>query len=352
MRSVRAFAGVAFGALVVGVVLLGVAAPARPAAADTLESVREAGILRCGITSRGSGLSTLDVAGRWQGFFADMCRALAAAVTGDANRVEFIEANTANRFAILRSGEVDVVMEGTTWNLQRDATFGVDFPVVYLFDGQGFVVHRLRGIANLADLTKAEASVCVIEQTTTLRNLEDWMARSGARLTLKRVRSDEGATSAFFNHHCDLFTSDRLSLYAQRRLMAPDGNDYVILPETISKEPLGPMVRGEEKRWFDIVRWVFLATVLAEEKGVTAANAAAMREGPDAEVRKLLGGTPGLGWGLGLDDGWGWRVITQVGNYGEIYDRHLGAGSPLGVERGPNALWNKGGLMYAPPLGG
>lgn len=347
MRMVRALAGV-----LLGLAVLGAAGRGGAGHADTLERVREAGILRCGISSRGTGLSILDNAGRWQGFFTDMCRAVAAAVTGDARNVEFVETNTDNRFAILRSGEVDVVMEGTTWTLQRDATFGVDFPVVYLFDGQGLIAHRSLGVARLDDLAKTTASVCVVEQTTSLRNLEDWMVRNGARLTLKRVRSDEGGTSAFFNHHCDLFTSDRISLHAQRRLMAPDGSDYVILPEAISKEPLGPMVRIDEKRWFDVVRWVFLATVMAEEKGVTAANAAAMKESVDVEVRKLLGVTPGLGWGLGLDDGWGWRVVTQIGNYGEIYDRHLGAGSPLGIERGLNALWNKGGLMFAPPLGG
>ncbi|MCW2238185.1 amino acid ABC transporter substrate-binding protein [Azospirillum canadense] len=352
MRLVRALAGMVLGVAVLELAVLG-ALPGRPARADTLAAVQEAGVLRCGVTSRGSGLSILDESGRWRGFFADMCRSLAAAVTGSADRVEFVEANAENRFAILRNGEVDVVMEGTTWTLQRDAAFGVDFPTVYLFDGQGFIAHRSLGVAHLDDLAKTTTSVCAIEQTTSLRNLEDWMARSGARLTLKRVRSDEGATSAFFNHHCDLFSSDRMSLYAQRRLMAPDSNDYVILPETISKEPLGPMVRTGEKRWFDIVRWVFLATVLAEEKGVTAANAAAVKEDTvDVEVRKLLGATPGLGWGLGLDDGWGLRVITQVGNYGEIFDRHLGAGSPLGIERGLNALWSKGGLMFAPPLGG
>ena len=337
-------------------VLWGATPGGGPAMADTLERVRDEGMLRCGVSSRGQGLSTVDGSGRWQGFFIDMCRALAAAVTGNADHVEFVEANTENRFSVLRNGEVDVVMEGTTWNLLRDASFGVDFPVVYLFDGQSFIVHRSLGVARLDDLVRAAAagglSVCVIEQTTTLRNLEGWMARSRTQLTLKRVRSDEGAMSAFFNHHCDLFTSDRISLHTQRRVKAPNSADYVILPEVISKEPLGPMVRMDEKRWFDVVRWVFLITVLAEEKGVTAANAAAMKDAPDAEVRKLLGATPGLGKGLGLDDSWGWRVVTQVGNYGEIFDRHLGAGSPFGFERGLNGLWNRGGLLYAPPLGG
>ncbi len=349
MGLVRSFAGAAAGAALLAALLL---SPSGSPRAETLEDVRDRGLLRCGVSSSGVGLATVDDSGNWRGFFVDMCRALAAAVTGDADRVEFVETNSENRFAILRNGEVDVVMEGTTWTLQRDATFGVDFPAVYLFDGQGFVAHRAQGFARLSDLP-AGVSVCVIEQTTTLRNLEDWMARTGLRLRLKRVRSTEGALSAFFNHHCDLYTGDRIGLYAQRLLKAPDRDDYVILPETISKEPLGPMVRLDERRWFDIVRWVFLCTVLAEEKGVTAANAARLREGaPDPEVRRLLGASPGVGWGLGLDDGWAFRVVTQVGNYGEIFARHLGTSSPLGIDRGLNGLWMNGGLHYAPPLGG
>ncbi|QCN95281.1 amino acid ABC transporter substrate-binding protein [Azospirillum argentinense] len=349
MGLVRSFAR---AAVVAAVLMAAVFAPSGGPRAETMEDVRERGLLRCGVSSSGAGLAAVDDSGHWRGFFVDMCRALAAAVAGKADRVEFVETNSENRFAILRNGEVDVVMEGTTWTLQRDATFGIDFPVVYLFDGQGFIAHRAQGVARLSDLP-AGASVCVIEQTTTLRNLEDWMARTGLRFRLKPVRSTEGALSAFFNHHCDLYTSDRIGLHAQRLLKAPERDDYVILPEAISKEPLGPMVRPDERRWFDIVRWVFLATVLAEEKGITAANASRLREeAQDPEVRRLLGATTGVGWGLGLDDDWAFRVITQVGNYGEIFDRHLGAASPLGIERGMNGLWMNGGLHYAPPLGG
>ncbi len=340
-----------FRSLAAALLAVALSGPAA-ARADTLERVREAGALRCGITASGAGLASVDEGGRWQGFFIDMCRALAAAAAGRADRVDYVEVSAANRFAALRGGEVDVIMDGTTWTLQRDATFGVDFPAVYLFDGQGFIAHRSRAAASVADLAGEAASVCVVERTTTLRNLEDWMARTGARFAVKRVRSTEGAMSAFFNHHCDLYTGDRIGLHAQRRLKAPNSADYVVRPEVISKEPLGPMVRGDDKRWHDIVRWVFLATVLAEEEGVTAANAAARRDRADGELRRLLGAAPGLGLGLGLDDDWAWRVITQVGNYGEIFDRHLGAGSPLGIERGMNALWTRGGLMYAPPLGG
>ncbi len=339
-------------AAVLTAVLVTLAVPPGGLRAETLQDVTERGLLRCGVATGGAGLSAVDDSGHWRGFFVDMCRALAAAATGHADRVEFVETNSENRFAILRNGEVDVVMEGTTWTLQRDATFGIGFPAVYLFDGQGFIAHRAQGFARLSDLPVG-SSVCVIEQTTSLRNLEDWMARTGVRFRLKRVRSTEGALSAFFNHHCDLYAGDRIGLHAQRLLKAPDPDDYVILSETISKEPLGPMVRSDERRWFDIVRWVFLSTVLAEEKGITAANALRMKEeSPDPEVRRLLGASAGVGWGLGLDDDWAFRVITQVGNYGEIFDRHLGASSPLGIERGLNGLWMNGGLHYAPPLGG
>ncbi|MCW2241847.1 amino acid ABC transporter substrate-binding protein [Azospirillum canadense] len=326
-----------------------------PAEAGTLERVHDAGLLRCGVTASGRGLSTMDQSGRWEGFYTDMCRALAAAVAGGADRVDFVEVTSANRFDVLRRGEVDVVMGATTWTQQRDTTLGVNFPVVYLYDGQSFMAHRSSGIASLMDLAKLAArttvSVCVVEHTTSMRNLEAWLAQTGTPLATKRTRSSDGALSAFFNHHCDLITNDRIGLYGKRLDDAPNGDGYVVFPEVISKEPLGPMVRADDKRWFDIVRWVVLATVLAEEKRITAANAEAMKASDDAEVRKLLGGRPGFGSGLGLDDAWGWRVITQVGNYGEIYDRHLGKGSALGIERGPNALWINGGLLYAPPLG-
>ena len=352
MGLVRSLVRAVALAVVLPVLLGALAVPPGGLRAETLRDVRERGLLRCGVSSSGVGLSAVDDSGRWRGVFVDMCRALAAAAAGHADRVEFVETNSENRFAILRNGEVDVVMEGATWTLQRDATFGVDFPTVYLFDGQGFIAHRVQGFARLSDLP-AGSSVCVLEQTTSLRNLEDWMARTGVRFRLKRVRSTEGALSAFFNHHCDLYTSDSIGLHAQRVLKAPDPDDYVILSEVISKEPLGPMVRSDERNWFELVRWVFLSTVLAEEKGITAANAQRMKEeSPDPEVRRLLGASAGVGWGLGLDDDWAFRVVTQVGNYGEIFDRHLGAASPLGIGRGLNGLWKNGGLHYAPPLGG
>ncbi len=279
-----------------------------------------------------------------------MCRALAAAVLGRADTVAFIEVGVENRFTALRDGAVDVVMDSATWTQERELTLGLAFPVVYLFDGQGFMAHRSLPAATLAEV--GTASVCVVDGTTSVRNLESWIARTGARLTINRSRSAEGALAAFFNHHCDLYSGDRVSLHGQRAQNAPNRDDYRILPDVIAKEPLAPVVRGDDRNWQDIVRWVVLALLAAEEKGVTAANAAARKSLGDAETRRLLGTAPGLGQGLGLDDGWGLRVITQIGHYGELYERTLGRQSPLNLERGANALWNDGGLLYAPPLGG
>lgn len=333
------------------VILPGMAVPASAgiASQNTLERVREAGAVRCGVTTSGTGLAALDTQGRWQGFFADFCRALAAAVTGGAENVDFVEVSPRNRFQAIRDGVIDLIADGATWTLGRETTQGVDFPAVYMFDDQGFMAHRSLGAQRLSDV--GSATVCVIEGTTTLRNLEGWVARTSSKLTIKTVSTTEGALSAFFNHHCDLFTNDRIGLYAQRLLNAPKASDYVIFPEAIAKEPLSPMVRAGDRTWAAMVRWVMYALLLAEEKGITAAQAATLEDSPDPEVRRLLGITPGLGKGMGLDDRWARRAVAQLGHYGEIFDRHLGAASALKIERGFNALWNRGGLMFAPPLG-
>ena len=325
-------------------------AAARPAAAEgTLDRVRQAGVVRCGVTTSGTGLAAVDAQGHWQGFFVDFCRAMAAAVTGSAGNVDFIETSATNRFQVVRDGNVDVVVDGATWTLHREATQGIDFPAIYMFDGQGFMAHRTLKAQRLSEVRNA--TVCVIDGTTTVRNLENWIARTGAALTIKKVGTTEGALSAFFNHHCDLFTNDRIGLYAQRLLNAPDEADYVIFPDVISKEPLAPLVKAGDRPWAEVVRWVIHALILAEEKGITAAQAGA-DGGTDAEARRLLGHTPGIGKDLGLDDRWARRAIMQVGNYGEIFERHLGSGSPLKIDRGPNHLWMNGGLLFAPPLGG
>jgi general L-amino acid transport system substrate-binding protein len=333
--------------------VLGLAAvlflPGDTQAGDTLERVREEGVLRCGIIPSGVGLSMLDRSGNWQGFLVDMCRAVAAATTGDAGNVVFVEVNANNRFAMVRDGTVDVVMDNTSWTLWRSTTLGVDFPAVYLFDGQGFIIHRSYGARSLAEVK--EGTVCVLDGTDALRNLQAWIARTGSRLVIRRLRTLEGAFGAFLNRHCDLLSSDRIGLHGQRMQIAPGSSDYIILPDVISKEAMSPVIRANDRRWFDIVRWVILAMVLAEEKGLTSVSAAMLRGSNDPDVRHLLGLTPGIGQALGLDDGWAWRVILQVGSYAQVFERNLGSGSSLGIERGQNALWTDGGLHYAPRLG-
>ncbi len=334
---------------ILAVLLLSLAG-ATSVGAATLDRVREAGVLRCGVAPSGLGLTALDDSGVWRGFFPDLCRAVALATLGKAEAVVFVEVGAENRFAVLRDRSVEVVMDATTWTLERERGQGVAFPVVALFDAQAVMAHRSLGITGLAQA--GTASVCVVDGTTSASNLDSWISRNGARLVVKRSRSTEGALGAFFNHHCDLYTGHRLALHGQRAQNAPNVGDYLILPDVIARQPLSPMVRNDDRAWENIVRWTVLALLAAEEKGVTSANAAARKSIGDAETRRLLGNAPGFGQDLGLDDGWALRVIGQIGDYGELYDRHLGRRSGLGIERGANALWNAGGLLYAPPLGG
>ncbi len=340
--------------LLLAVLFLGLLSPGMPAAsAGTLDRVRQAGVLRCSIIANGIGLAVLDQAGNWQGFYPDMCRAVAAAAAGSAANVEFVETDAAGRFDLVRDGTVDVSMTSATWTLQRTASLGIDFPVVYLFDGQGLMIHRSQGARRLEEVRGG--TVCVLEGTTTERNLDNWVARTGGAFSIRRLRTLDGAYSAFFNRHCDMITSDRTGLHARRLLNGSNGTDHLILSEMLSKEPLGPMIRAGDRQWFDIVRWVVLAMVLAEEKGLSSRNAADMavslKESDDPEISRLLGLAPGMEEAFGLDKGWAARVILQVGNYGEVFERNLGSRSPLGIERGLNALWTRGGLHFAPPLG-
>lgn len=318
-----------------------------------LERVRRNGFLRCGASLSGTGLAVMDEQGRWQGFYVDLCRAVAAAVTGSADNLEIMETTSANRFTVLTDGNADMTVAGTTWTLEREGRLGIAFPVIQMHDGQGFMAHRSLGVSRLAEVRGA--TVCVIAGTTTQRTLERWAAANpDARLTIRTAQSTDGALTAFFNHHCDLMTNDRISLFAQRLLKAPVPSDYVILPDVISREPLSPAVAAGDERWARIVRWVVLAMIAAEEMGVGSVNAAALKGRTDIqpEARRLLGTDPGVGAPLGLDDGWALRVLTAVGNYGEVFERHLGHSSPLDIDRGMNDLWTRGGLLFAPPLGG
>ena len=318
-------------------------------AGSTLDAVKERGALRCGLETAGPGLSHFTEAGQWAGFFVDYCRAVAAATLDKADAVDFLATDSGNRFDVLRAGDIDLLSSVSTWTLSRDAALGLNFAAVLYYDGQGFLAHESVGAQSLAKV--GGATVCVqAAGTTTEKNLAEYIRLNNPKMKAIMFQSIEGRVGAFLRRRCDLLTTDRLQLAGILASRVPNPNEYILFPEVISKEPLGPVVRDDDPQWFDIVKWVIYATVAAEEKGVTSANVAAMRGSEDPEVRRLLGVDPGLGESLGLDEAWAARVIEQVGNYGEIFERNLGKNTPLGLERGLNALWTEGGLMYAPPM--
>ncbi len=315
-------------------------------AASTLETVRARGQLACAIHPGQTGMSFLDGKGEWRGFFVDYCRALAAAVIGDPRRVRFLATASNKRFAVLQTGEVDVLSRTTTWTFSRDTGLGLNFTGIMYYDGQSFLVRRDLGIRRPADL--AGGTICITKGTTGELNTAEYFARVGLPFRPLVFENAEEARVAFFARRCDAMTTDGLALTIVRLTDAERPEDYEVLPEFLSKEPLGPAVRGDDDQWFDINKWLLNALIAAEEFGVTKANARRLREGsPNPEVRRLLGGLPGVGEPLGLDDDWALRAIEAVGNYGELFQRYI---APLGVERGLNRLATDGGLMYALPF--
>ncbi|MGQ9370133.1 amino acid ABC transporter substrate-binding protein [Azospirillum sp. ST 5-10] len=324
-----------------------VAAPAAARADDTLARVRERGELRCGVDLT-PGFSGIDAEGRARGFDVDFCRAVAAATLGSADAISVHRINTANKFKALVAGEIDVAFGMTTWTFSRDTALGTAFPSVYFYDGQGFMAWRDLGVARAADA--AGRTVCVQAGTTSEANLEGAIRRGELALVPLRAGSSEEKFAAFAQRRCDLVTGDRSELAARAATMTVRPGQWVVLAETISREPLGPVVAQGDPRWFAIVRWTVLATMVAEAKGVASGNVATLADSDDGEIRRLAGGDAAFGDALGLDAQWARRVIASVGNYGEIFARNLGTGTPLGLERGRNALWLDGGLHYAPPL--
>jgi general L-amino acid transport system substrate-binding protein len=316
--------------------------------ADTLDRIKERGSVQCGVNRSGQGLSTVNAAGEWVGFFVDFCRAVAAATLKSASAVEFVELNQRTRFDATRDGAVDLFSANTTWTLTRDASMGLQFAATLYYDGQGFIAPTSLSTKKLKDLK--QATVCVTGNTTTENNLAEYIKVNRLDFKITTLTSNDSAVSAFLSRRCDLYTTDRLALAGLRAAGTSKPDDYVVFSEIISKEPLGPIVRSDDAAWFTIVKWVAFAMIAAEEKGVASTNLAHMRNSSDPEVRRLLGVDPGLGKALGLDEAWAARLIEQVGNYGEVFERNLGAGSPLRLDRGVNALWTNGGLMYAPPL--
>lgn len=334
-------------AAVVAASAMYVVAPA--AAGSTLDSVEERGFLKCGVNVGILGFSSIDQKGEWSGLDVDICRAVAAAVLGDKNAVDLIPLGAKVRFAALQENEIDILSRNTTWTFKRETSLGLDFTEVTYYDGQGFLARKSLGAKKLSDL-KTGTSICVTSFTTTEANLSNYAKAHD--LDYKKVPFDSmvEAKAALFLGRCDLLTADRGALASIRATEAPNPDDFIILDDIISKEPLGPFVRGDDPQWRNIVRWVILATIEAEELGISSAKVDAAKDGRDPVMKTMFGAEPGVGKSLGLKDDWVYQVIRQVGNYGEIFARNLGPSTPAMLERGLNALWIDGGLMYAPPL--
>ncbi|NLC37055.1 MAG: amino acid ABC transporter substrate-binding protein [Alcaligenaceae bacterium] len=328
--------------------MLAVAGSLSVAQADTLENVRERGVLHCGVTTGFAGFSAPDSKGEWVGLDVDVCRAVAAAVFGDASKFKAVSLNAQQRFTALQSGEIDLLARNTTVTQQRDTALGAIHAGINFYDGQGFLVSKELGVKSAKELN--DASVCMQQGTTNENTMADWARAHG--IAYKPVVFDQfnEVVSAFAAGRCDVFTTDASGLASIRisRLENPD--NYVVLPEIISKEPLGPFVRQGDDAWLNVVKWTLHAMVGAEELGVTSANVDEMRKSASPDVRRLLGVTEGAGKNLGLDETWAYNIIKQVGNYGESFERNVGQDSALKIQRGLNALWTEGGLMYALPI--
>ncbi|HIP40234.1 MAG TPA: amino acid ABC transporter substrate-binding protein [Desulfocapsa sulfexigens] len=318
------------------------------AQASTKEEVQKRGVFQCGVSTGLPGFSIADEKGVWAGIDVDVCKAIAAATLGDATKIKFVPLNAKERFTALQSGEIDALVRGTTWTLTRDSSLGLNFTGVNYYDGQGFMVSKKLGVKSALELDGA--AVCIQSGTTSELNLADYFKEN--KMTYKAVVFDthDATAAAFDNGRCDVLTSDQSQLYGLRtHLSKPE--EAIVLPEVISKEPLGPVVRQGDDAWFNIVKWSLNAMIEAEELGVTKANVDEMKANSKSPaVRRLLGLEGIAGKGLGLNNDWAYQIIKQVGNYGEIFERNVGTGSPLNIARGLNALWSKGGIMYAPPV--
>ena len=316
-------------------------------AGPTLDAIKKNGFIKCGVSDGLPGFSFADEKGNYNGIDVDVCRAVAAAVFGDSTKLKFTPLTAKERLTALQSGEIDVLSRNTTWTSSRDSAQGMNFAGVTYYDGQGFLVNKKLGVKGAKELNGA--TVCVQAGTTTELNLSDYFRANNMKFTpITYDKSDESAKSLEAGR-CDVLTSDQSQLYAQRiKLAKPD--DYVVLPDVISKEPLGPVVRHGDDDWFDIVKWTLYVMVNAEELGVSSKNVEEMKKSTNPDVKRLLGVEGDKGKDFGLANDWMATVVKQVGNYGEIFERNVGQGSPLKIQRGLNALWNKGGLQYAPPV--
>ena len=336
-----------FVALAIGAAMVANAGPAL--AGKDLDTVKNRGSLICGVAVGGiAGFMSVDSQGKWTGLNIDICRGVSAAIFGDSEKVKYVPVSGQQRFTALQAGEVDLLSNNSTWTLTRDTALGFDFVGVTYYDGQGFMVPRKLGVKSAKELNGA--SICVLTGSTSELNIADYFRAN--KITFKPVLFEDPDQSrqAFFAGRCDAYSGDQARLYATRAANAPVPDDYVILPEIISKEPLGPVVRHGDNQFADIVRWVQYAMLEAEEYGITSKNVDEMLKSDNPAIKRILGVTPGMGKALGVDEKWVYNIIKQVGNYGESFDRNLGPDTPLKIDRGQNKLWTQGGLQYAPPI--
>ena len=330
-------------------------AAAATAQAGTLDDVRQKGFLQCGVSQGLIGFSNPDEQNNWTGMDVDFCRAVAAAVLGDPQKVKFTPLTAKERFTALQSGEIDILSRNTTWTMSRDTSLGLKFAGIMYYDGQGFLINAKRYPDVKSATQLAGATVCTQTGTTTELNLADYFKSNNMDYKLVAFEKNEEALAAYKDGRCDVYTTDQSGLYSVR-LKLPNPEENVVLPEIISKEPLGPVVRQGDDAWFNVVKWTYFTLVNAEELGITSKNVEEMKSSKNPEVQRLLGvqnadGTAaGFGTGIGLDENWAENIIKATGNYGEVFERNVGSNSPLKIARGKNALWKDGGLQYAPPV--
>lgn len=315
--------------------------------AGVLDQVKAKGFVQCGVGQGVAGFSSPDDRGNWTGIDVDFCRAIAAAIFNDPGKVRYSPLSAKDRFTALQSGEIDVLSRNTTWTLSRDTSLGLNFTGVIYYDGQGFMVRKDKKVASALEL--GGASICVQTGTTSELNVADYFRSRNMKYEVVSFATGDETVKAYDSGRCDVFTTDLSQVHAEKlKLAKPD--DHIILPEIISKEPLGPVVRHGDEQWFDIVKWSLYAMINAEELGVNSKNVDDMVKSANPEIKRLLGTEGKFGEALGLPNDWAVRIVKHVGNYGEIFDRNLGAASKLRIERGLNRLWSKGGIQYAPPI--
>ena len=317
------------------------------ATAGILDDVKKKGFIQCGVNTGLAGFSAPNDKGKWEGFDVDFCRAMSAAIFGNADKVKYTPLTSKERFTALQSGEVDVLARNTTWTFTRDVKLGLEFIGSNYTDGQGFMVRKSLGVKSSKELDGA--AVCIQTGTTTELNLADYFRANKMKFTSVVFERADEIRAGYDAGRCDVYTTDRSGLAAQRALLSKP-NDHIVLPEVISKEPLGPVIRHGDNKWGDVARWSLYALIVAEELGITSKNADQMKKSSNPEVLRLLGVEGKQGEQLGVGADWAYNIITQVGNYGEVYERHVGIKTPLMLERGLNQLWSKGGLLYAPPF--